>query len=79
LKLSKHIRAYALYNVVMNILEAAVWIVGVFYFPQEFEYRWVIFTAGVVLALRVPRVFLANDFHGACCCCCVGLCIVRSR
>jgi hypothetical protein len=63
-QLAKHIRAYALFNIVMNLLEAAVWISGMVYFPFDYEYRWAIFAAGIFLALRIPRAFLTSDFHG---------------
>lgn len=63
-RLARHIRAYALFNVIMNLAEVAVWATGILRFPVDWEYRWAVVTAGVVLALRVPRAFLANDFHG---------------
>lgn len=59
-----HVKNYALYNTIMNILEAATWICGMIYAPMD--YRWLVFTVGVLLALRIPRAFLANDFHAAC-------------
>lgn len=62
--LARHIRNYCWFNLVMNGIEASVWMIGVFVFGSHYRYRWAIFTAGVVLALRVPRAFLANDFHG---------------
>jgi len=62
----QHVQSYALINVIMTFLEAAVWIVGIVAVPTEAPYRWVIFLVGIILALRVPRAFLANDFHAAC-------------
>ena len=49
----------------MTLLEAIVWIVGMAVVPVDSTYRWVVFLVGVVCALRVPRSFLENDFHGA--------------
>ncbi|GKY99902.1 hypothetical protein MPSEU_000943800 [Mayamaea pseudoterrestris] len=67
LQLAKRVRAYAIVNLVMNLLETAVWVIGICYFPQDWNYRWAVFATGVGLAaLRVPRAFLANDFHAAC-------------
>lgn len=48
----------------MNLLETGVWCIGIFVFEETWQFRWLIFLAGVLLALRVPRAFLANDFHG---------------
>jgi hypothetical protein len=56
------VRQYALYNTLMNLLESATWIFGMIFCP--FQYRWIVFTCGVLFALRIPRAFLANDFHG---------------
>lgn len=60
----RHVWNYAIFNVAMTLLEAIVWMLGIFVFPVDWEYRWVIFLLGIVLAMRVPRAFLANDFHG---------------
>lgn len=62
--LARHVRAYALFNVLMNLAEAIVWVVGIVYYPMDWEYRWAVFVGGVVLALRVPKAFLSDDFHG---------------
>lgn len=61
--LDAHVRTYALFNSMMNLVESATWIFGMLFAPQK--YRWVVFTAGVLLGLRIPRAFLANDFHAA--------------
>lgn len=57
-----NVTKYALFGATMNFLEAGTWMFGVFLCPLK--YRWIVFTAGVVLALRIPRAFMANDFHG---------------
>jgi len=62
----EHVRQYAMYNLIMNVCEITSWAVGIFVLPQESQYRWVVFLCGILFALRVPRAFLANDFHGAC-------------
>jgi predicted lysophospholipase L1 biosynthesis ABC-type transport system permease subunit len=54
---------YAVFTSVMNLLEAAVWLVGLLVLPQD-EYRWAIFLGGFILSLRVPRGVLPNDFQG---------------
>jgi Bacterial low temperature requirement A protein (LtrA) len=62
--LSLHVFHYALFTIIANALEAIVWMVGIFVYPYNWPYRWCIVTAGIILGLRVPRAFLANDFHG---------------
>ncbi len=57
-----HVQTYALFNSVMNLLESATWIFGMIFMPLN--QRWIVFTVGVLLGLRIPRAFLANDFHG---------------
>lgn len=57
-----HVKHYALYNTLMNAVETATWILGRLYVPPD--WRWVIFLVAVLMALRIPRAFLANDFHG---------------
>jgi Bacterial low temperature requirement A protein (LtrA) len=57
-----HVKHYALYNTLMNMAETATWILGWLYAPPE--WRWIIFLVAVLMALRIPRAFLANDFHG---------------
>ena len=57
-----HAKQYAIYNLVMNFIESATWITGIFYIDPG--HRWVVFLVGVVLALRIPRAILSNDFHG---------------
>jgi hypothetical protein len=63
-QLQRNVRNYAVFNIAMNLVEAGVWCVGVFVYPPEYKYRWLICTVGVLLSLRLPRAFLANDFHG---------------
>jgi hypothetical protein len=62
--LAKTVRAYALFNVLMTSLEMVTWCIGIFVLGEDFKYRWAIFLTGIVLSLRVPRAFMANDFHG---------------
>lgn len=57
-----HVQRYALFNTVMNFVESSTWIFGMVFCP--YGYRWIIFTVGVMLGLRIPRAFMANDFHG---------------
>lgn len=61
--LDHHVQTYALFNSVMNLVESATWIFGMIFTPSD--KKWIIFTVGVLLGLRIPRAFLANDFHGA--------------
>jgi hypothetical protein len=58
----QHVQTYALFNCIMNLVESATWIFGMIFTPLE--YRYIVFTVGVLLGLRIPRAFLANDFHG---------------
>lgn len=60
--LDRHVQTYALFNSIMNLVESATWIFGMIFVPAE--HRWIVFTVGVLLGLRIPRAFLANDFHG---------------
>ena len=60
----RHVQSYALFNVVMTLVESLVWLIGIFAVPVEAPFRWVVFLVGLLCALRVPRAFLANDFHG---------------
>lgn len=61
--LEHHVQRYAYYNLLMNLIEAAVWIAGILA-PQDLTYRWVFFLFGVLCSLRIPRAFMGNDFHG---------------
>jgi len=61
-----HIGKYAVVNIIMTGMEAIVWLIGIFAVPVQHKYRWVIFLLGILLALRVPRAFLATDFNAAC-------------
>jgi hypothetical protein len=61
-----YVRSFAIMTMVLTFLETSVWVVGIFVFPKDFEYRWAIFLAGVLLSMRIPRSFLSNDFHAAC-------------
>jgi len=58
-----HVKQYALYNIIMNFTEATSWIIGIFYVIPS--YRWIVFLVGVLMALRIPRSILSNDFHAA--------------
>lgn len=58
----RHVQIYALFNSIMNLLESATWVFGMIFTPLE--YRYIVFVVGVLLGLRIPRAFLANDFHG---------------
>lgn len=60
--LDRHVQKYALYNTVMNFLETTVWIFGMVLVPVT--QRYIVFTVAILLGLRIPRAFLANDFHG---------------
>jgi hypothetical protein len=62
--LQNHVHRYAAFNMTMNLLEATNWILGLLFLPETSSVRWVVFVVGVLLALRIPRAFLANDFHG---------------
>ncbi len=62
-----HVKLYSLINLILNFLEATVWIVGIVYAPLQ--YRWIVFIVGVLMGLRIPRSILSNDFHGKYWCC----------
>jgi hypothetical protein len=57
-----HVKHYAFFNTCMNFAETVTWVFGALFVPPT--YRWIPFLAAVVMALRIPRAFLANDFHG---------------
>ena len=58
------VTSYAVFNMIMNFLEMATWLVGALVFSPDWEYRWAIFLGGIVLSVRAPQAFLPNDFHG---------------
>lgn len=58
-----HVKHYASFNTWMNFTETVTWVLGALFVPPT--YRWIPFLAAVLMALRIPRAFLANDFHGA--------------
>ena len=58
------VKQYAIFTMFMTFCEAAVWLVGVFALPEDFEHRGYIFLAGLILSFRIPKAFLPNDFHG---------------
>eukprot|EP00536_Pseudo-nitzschia_multiseries_P011807 jgi/Psemu1/326598/estExt_fgenesh1_pg.C_4220006 len=58
-----NVKQYAVFNVIMNLAEAATWIVGILFVDPS--HRWIIFLVGILMALRVPRFILSNDFHAA--------------
>lgn len=62
--LAQAVTNYAVFNMIMNFLEMCTWLVGALVFPPDWPYRWLIFLAGILLALRAPQAFLPNDFHG---------------
>jgi Bacterial low temperature requirement A protein (LtrA) len=62
--ISQHVLHYAVFNIIVTSLEATTWLVGALIYPYNWPYRWCLVTAAIVLGLRVPRAFLANDFHG---------------
>ena len=57
-----HVKRYAIYNIIMNFLEATSWSIGIFYVNPS--HRWIVFLIGVLMGLRIPRSILNNDFHG---------------
>jgi low temperature requirement protein LtrA len=62
--LARHIQQYAVFNASMTFLECLTWSIGVWILPTDWPYRWCLVVLAILLALRVPRAFLANDFHG---------------
>jgi len=59
------VKMYGLFQMLMTGCETIVWLVGIFVLPENWEYRWIVFLVGILLELRVPKAFLANDFHAA--------------
>lgn len=59
------VKRYAVFTTTMNMLEAAVWCVGMS-LPLESTWRGWVFLVGIVLNMRLPRGFMPNDFHAAC-------------
>jgi Bacterial low temperature requirement A protein (LtrA) len=59
-----HAKRYAIFTIVMTLLETSTWAIGIYFLPQDYEYRWAIMLGAMALSIRVPRAFLANDFHG---------------
>jgi len=63
------VKMYAIFTMIMTFSEAAVWLVGIFALPEDWEYRGYIFLLGLIFSLRIPKAFLPNDFHGECVIC----------
>lgn len=64
-QLAKHVSNHAIVNIVLTTIEIVIWVYGSWWKPVDWEYRWLVFVVAlVVAAVRVPRAFLANDFHG---------------
>jgi len=58
-----NVKQYAIFNVIMNFAEATTWVLGILVVSPS--HRWMVFLVGVLMALRVPRLILSNDFHAA--------------
>lgn len=59
-------KRYASFIMAMTASEFCVWMVGIIVLPESSPFRWVVFLVGILFSLRVPKAFLANDFHAAC-------------
>ena len=59
-----HVQRYAIFIVVMTLLEATTWAIGIFILPEDYTYRWAIVLGAIIMSIRLPRAFLSNDFHG---------------
>ena len=59
-------KKYALVIMGMTLCEFCAWMIGIFVLPETSPYRWVVFLIGIAFSLRIPKAFLANDFHAAC-------------
>ena len=57
-------RNYAWFIMIMTFMETFTWCVGIFLVSHKSRRRWVIFLFGILFSLRIPKAFLANDFHG---------------
>jgi len=62
------VRDYALLIMVLTFLEACTWFVGIFFVPKTSPHQDMVFFVGILFSLRIPRIFLPNDFHGKCPC-----------
>lgn len=60
-------KKYAIVIMVLTTLETITWIIGVFFIPEDSPKRSMIFFIGIFFSLRIPKAFLANDFHGELC------------
>eukprot|EP00571_Detonula_confervacea_P008301 CAMPEP_0172323144 /NCGR_PEP_ID=MMETSP1058-20130122/47952_1 /TAXON_ID=83371 /ORGANISM="Detonula confervacea, Strain CCMP 353" /LENGTH=598 /DNA_ID=CAMNT_0013039075 /DNA_START=334 /DNA_END=2130 /DNA_ORIENTATION=+ len=59
------VKRYATFITGINSLEVVNWVVGMS-LPNESAWRPWIFLFGILLNLRLPNGFMANDFHSAC-------------
>jgi len=57
---------YASTTMALLSLEIAVWLVGIFALPEDSTRRPIIFVLAILCSMRVPRMYLTNDFHGKC-------------
>lgn len=59
-----HVQRYAIFIVVMTLMEAMTWAIGIFVLPEDYTNRWAIVLGAIIMSIRLPRAFLSNDFHG---------------
>jgi hypothetical protein len=64
--LSQHVAAYAMLNIVLFTVEMVLYLIAILVFDVAYHYRWLLVLAALISSMRVPRAFLANDFHAAC-------------
>lgn len=58
-------RKYAGLTVLTSLVEAIIWLYGIYYMDPNSKYRWTVFATGILASIKIPRVFLPNDFHAA--------------
>ena len=61
------VKNYAAYIMIFTAMEFLTWTVGIFAFSETSSWRGYLFLVAILLSLRLPRTFLANDFHGTFC------------
>lgn len=58
------VKNYAIYVMILTVLECISWLVGIFAFEETSVWRKYVFFFSLLVSFRLPRTFLPNDFHG---------------
>lgn len=63
-EISQQVAVYAMFNMIFYTVEMALYLIIVFVFESDFEWRWLFVLGALLASVRLPRVFLPDDFQG---------------